>query len=104
MVINNFPAGRDLQSRPHRLGAADTPEHEETLRTRQHAPSGESEVSRKLALAFIRNDMVTLIATDAHNIHKRRPTLKAARDVLIPIIGADKVHALFNDNADAILS
>ena len=62
------------------------------------------EVSRKLALAFIRNDMVTLIATDAHNIHKRRPTLKAARDVLLPMIGADKVQALFNDNADAILS
>jgi len=33
----SHPAGRDLQSRPHSLGAADTPKHVETLRTGQHA-------------------------------------------------------------------
>jgi len=62
------------------------------------------EVSQKLALSFIRNDMVTLIATDAHNMYKRRPTLKAARDALLPVIGADKVQALFSGNAGAMLA
>jgi len=33
--------GRDLQSRPHRLGAADAAKYVETLRTGQHTPSGE---------------------------------------------------------------
>lgn len=62
------------------------------------------EVSQKVALSFIRNDMATLIATDAHNMYKRRPTLKAARDALLPVIGADKVQALFSGNAEAMLS
>jgi len=61
------------------------------------------EVSQKVALSFIRNDMATLIATDAHNMYKRRPTLKAARDALLPVIGADKVGALFSGNAETIL-
>jgi len=62
------------------------------------------EVSQRLALSFIRNGMATLIATDAHNMHRRRPTLKAARDALLPVIGADKVGALLIDNAEAMLS
>jgi len=62
------------------------------------------EVSQKVALSFIRNDMATLIATDAHNMYKRRPTLKAARHALLPIIGADKVQALFSANAETMLS
>lgn len=62
------------------------------------------EVSQKRALEFIQQDKVTLIATDAHNLHKRLPTLKAARDMLTPIIGPNKAHALFSGNAEAMLS
>jgi protein-tyrosine phosphatase len=62
------------------------------------------EISQKLALALIQKGMATLIATDAHNMHKRRPTLKAARDKLLPIIGATEVQALFSGNAEAMLS
>lgn len=62
------------------------------------------DVSQKLALTFIRQGMATLIATDAHNMHKRRPTLKDARDRLLPIIGPDKTRALFTDNAEAMLA
>ncbi|WP_374090228.1 tyrosine-protein phosphatase [Methylomicrobium lacus] len=62
------------------------------------------EIPQKVAHFFIRNDMATLIATDAHNMHRRRPTLKAAYGMLLPIIGADKVHALFSGNAEAMLS
>jgi protein-tyrosine phosphatase len=62
------------------------------------------EISQKLALSFIQKGMATLIATDAHNMHKRRPTLKAARDKLLPIIGASKVHTLFSGNAEVMLS
>jgi len=62
------------------------------------------DVSQKVALALIRKGMATLIATDAHNMYKRRPTLKAARDALLPVIGADRVQALFSANAEAMLS
>ncbi|MEC4747779.1 CpsB/CapC family capsule biosynthesis tyrosine phosphatase [Methylomicrobium sp. Wu6] len=62
------------------------------------------EVSQQLALSFIRKDMAMLIATDAHNLYKRRPTLKAAHDMLLPIIGGDKTRALFSGNAETMLS
>jgi protein-tyrosine phosphatase len=62
------------------------------------------EASQKLALAFIRQGMATLIATDAHNMHKRRPTLKDARDKLLPMIGPERTRALFSGNAEAMLA
>lgn len=62
------------------------------------------EVSQKRALEFIQQDKATLIATDAHNLHKRLPTLQAARDMLTPIIGPSKAHALFSGNAEVMLS
>ncbi|MBL1262360.1 tyrosine-protein phosphatase [Methylomicrobium sp. RS1] len=62
------------------------------------------EVSQKLALSLIQKGNATLIATDAHNLHKRRPSLKAAYEMLLPIIGAAKAQALFIGNAEAMLS
>jgi protein-tyrosine phosphatase len=61
------------------------------------------EVSQKLALSLIEQGKAALIATDAHNMHKRRPSLKAAHDLLMPIIGAVKTQALFSGNAEAML-
>jgi protein-tyrosine phosphatase len=62
------------------------------------------EVSQKLALTFIREGMATLIATDAHNMHKRRPSLKEAHDMLLPMIGPDKTKALFTGNAEVMVA
>jgi len=61
------------------------------------------EVSQKLALSLIEQGKATLVATDAHNLYKRRPSLKAAYDMLLPIIGAAKAQALFGGNAEAML-
>jgi len=47
---------------------------------------------------------VTIIATDAHNLHKRQPTLLAARDFLLPIIGEAQVNTLMHENPAKILA
>lgn len=62
------------------------------------------EVSQKLALSFIQKGKAAVVATDAHNLHKRRPSLKAAYEMLLPIIGAVKAEDLFSANAETMLS
>ncbi|MGJ0486520.1 MAG: tyrosine-protein phosphatase [Methylomicrobium sp.] len=61
------------------------------------------EISQKLALSLIQKGKATVVATDAHNLHKRRPSLKSAYEMLLPIIGTAKAQALFSTNAEAML-
>lgn len=39
--------------------------------------------SQQCALQFIEQNLVTVIATDAHNLHKRQPSMQAAREFLM---------------------
>lgn len=60
--------------------------------------------SQKCALDYIKQGMVTIIATDAHNLHKRQPSLQAAREFLLPIISEEKINALMVTNPAQMLS
>jgi len=59
--------------------------------------------SQKCAVQFIEQNLVTVMATDAHNLHKRQPSMTAAIDYLLPIIGEKRVNALVSDNPKRML-
>lgn len=59
--------------------------------------------SQKCALFYLEQDMVTIIATDAHNLHKRKPSLQAAREFLLPSYGEDAVNNLMSINPALML-
>lgn len=61
------------------------------------------EASQKCALTYIEQDAAFVIATDAHNLHKRQPTLQSAKEFLLPIFGEDKVNSLLVSNPASIL-
>ncbi|MGR9088882.1 MAG: tyrosine-protein phosphatase [Gammaproteobacteria bacterium] len=56
------------------------------------------ESSRQCALDLIMDDLVAVIATDAHNLHKRQPTMVPALEVLRPLIGEARMAKLVSDN------
>lgn len=60
--------------------------------------------SQKIALYFIEKKMATLIATDAHNLHKRKPSMQDAKQFLLPKVGEDYVTQLMSINPAKMLS
>ena len=50
--------------------------------------------SQECALRLIKQGCVTAIATDAHNLHKRAPSMQPAFDYLVKIIGEQKANIL----------
>lgn len=59
--------------------------------------------SQRTALHYIEQGKVTVIATDAHNLHKRQPSLLAARQVLSSLIDADEINQLILANPRQIM-
>ena len=62
------------------------------------------EDSQKCALFYLEQGLVTIIATDAHNLHKRQPNLKAARQFLLPNFGEECVNNMMSVNPARILA
>lgn len=60
--------------------------------------------SQKIALYFIEKKMATLIATDAHNLHKRKPSMQDAKQFLLSRVEEAYVTQLTKANAELILA
>jgi protein-tyrosine phosphatase len=59
--------------------------------------------SQRCALHLIERDLVTILATDAHNLHKRQPALLPAVEYLIPFIGEQRATALVTTHPARII-
>lgn len=59
--------------------------------------------SQECALQLINQGLATVMASDAHNLHKRQPTMRAAVDYLMDIVGEKVVSDLVNDRPAAII-
>lgn len=51
-----------------------------------------------LALKYIEQDFIQIVASDAHNLKRRPPILSQARNTVIKLFGEDKAQQLFYDN------
>ena len=60
-------------------------------------------VYKKRAKYFLENDLVDIIASDAHNLSTRKPYMKEAYDVILKKYGEEKAKLLFELNAENIL-
>lgn len=61
------------------------------------------EEARAAAVHFLHRNLVHVIATDAHNLKRRPPRVRAAREVVTEIAGADVAQALFVDNPRSVI-
>lgn len=61
------------------------------------------EITQRCALQLIQNDLVTVMASDAHNLHKRQPTMKRAVEILKSLIGEERAFKLVNGNPARIV-
>ncbi|WP_019026661.1 tyrosine-protein phosphatase [Colwellia piezophila] len=59
---------------------------------------GFGEECQALALHYIEQDLIQIIASDAHNLKRRPPMLSAARSKITELFGEDKAQQLFYDN------
>ncbi|MDD5461450.1 MAG: capsular biosynthesis protein [Methylococcales bacterium] len=60
--------------------------------------------SQQCALRLIQQNLVTVLASDAHNLHKRQPTLRPALEYLEPIIGEQLANALVTHHPSRMVS
>jgi protein-tyrosine phosphatase len=59
--------------------------------------------AQRTAAWLMDRTLVTVVATDAHNVTHRPPSLRAARDAVRSVWGEDEAHRLFEINAREIL-
>lgn len=62
-----------------------------------------SKREHKLILKLLKNELISLIASDTHRIDKRPPNLKEAYDYLLKKIDSDYLHKIFYDYAYKII-
>ena len=60
-------------------------------------------VYKKRAKYFLENDLVDIIASDAHNLSTRKPYMKEAYEIVLKKYGEEKAKLLFELNAENIL-
>jgi len=60
--------------------------------------------SQQCALRLIEQNLVTVLASDAHNLHKRQPTLRSALAYLKPLIGEQQANALVTTHPARMLN
>lgn len=60
--------------------------------------------SQQCALRLIEQNLVTVLASDAHNMHKRQPALRPALAYLKPIIGEQQAEAMVTTHPARIIS
>ena len=61
-------------------------------------------VSRKMAETLLRNGMVHVLASDAHDLRDRKPVLSEGREAAARLVSPEAARALVNDNPRAIIS
>jgi len=57
------------------------------------------EECQTLALSYIEQGFISIVASDAHNLKRRPPILSEARSKVTELFGAEKAQQLFYDNA-----
>jgi len=57
------------------------------------------EECQELALSYIEQGFINIVASDAHNLKRRPPILSEARSKVTEIFGEEKAQQLFYDNA-----
>lgn len=60
--------------------------------------------SQKCALQLIQDNHVTVLASDAHNLHKRQPTMVQAVEILKSLIGEERTFELVTANPAKIVA
>lgn len=61
------------------------------------------EEARQTAVELLHRNVVHIAATDAHNIKRRPPRVRAAREVVAELAGEEAAQALFVDNPRAVI-
>ncbi len=56
------------------------------------------EECQQLALDYIEQDLIQIVASDAHNLKRRPPMLSDARNRVVELFGEEKAQQLFHDN------
>ena len=62
------------------------------------------EEARKAAFLYLERGLVHVVASDAHNLKRRPPRVRAAREAVAGFSGSDVAQALFVDNPRSIIS
>ena len=57
------------------------------------------EECQALALSYIEQGFINIVASDAHNLKRRPPILSEARSKVTTLFGEEKAQQLFYDNA-----
>ncbi len=60
------------------------------------------EECQSLALRYIEQDIIQIVASDAHNLKRRPPMLSQVRAKVVELFGENKAQQLFYDNANNI--
>jgi protein-tyrosine phosphatase len=55
------------------------------------------DLAQTIAVKMLKEDKVTILATDAHNVKRRPPNLQAGRDAAAEVIGEKKADLLVYD-------
>lgn len=58
---------------------------------------------KKRAKYFLEEDLVHCIASDMHNLKKRPPYMKEARDLVVKEYGRNRARELFESNAQSLI-
>jgi len=59
---------------------------------------------QRCAFDLIKNNQVFAIATDAHNLHKRKPTFSHAKNILKTLIEDEQIMAMMVNNPKQVVS
>lgn len=59
---------------------------------------------QRIALSLIQQGVATALASDAHNLEKRKPDMTPAVEFLMPLIGEERVNQLIMSNPARMLS
>lgn len=62
------------------------------------------EECKALALQYLEQDLIHIVASDAHNLKRRPPLLSQARQEVVALFGEDRAQQLFYDNPYNITS
>ena len=61
-----------------------------------------NDAAKECAIELLKRDWVTIIASDAHNIHARCPELESSRKVAVSIVGEEAANQMVFDIPDMI--
>lgn len=61
------------------------------------------ERAKKMALSFLKHNLVHFVASDAHSTDKRPPLLSSSRDIVKAIFGSDRAEDIYSNNPNKVI-